>query len=90
MPFKNYTKDLYSKELDKIKFSDYSKFTDINSPYSDFIERLTSVIDTIAPVKETRIKNNSQDWSDEEIHEQIELCDKLFAKFKRQGSIVMM
>ena len=41
-PFKNYTKDLFSKELDKIKFPDYSKFTDINSAYSDFAGRLIS------------------------------------------------
>ena len=36
-------------------------------------------IGKIARVKEIRIKNNWQDWFDEEIHEQIGLRDKLFA-----------
>ena len=79
--FKNYATDLYSKELDKIKFPDYLKFTDINSAFSDFIQRLAFVIDRIPTIKEIHIKNNSQDWLDEEIHEQIELRDKLFATF---------
>ena len=33
-------------------------------------------------MKEIRVKNNSQDWFDAEIHEEIEMRDKLLAKFK--------
>ena len=36
----------------------------------------------MAPIKETRIKNNSQDWFDNEIAEKIKLRNKLFKKFK--------
>ena len=41
------------------------------------------MIDQIAPMKEIRVKNNSPDWFDVEIHEEIETRDKLFAKFKK-------
>ena len=34
-------------------------------------------------MKEIRVKNNSQDWFDTEIHEEIEMRDKLLAKFKK-------
>ena len=34
-------------------------------------------------MKEIRIKNSSKDWFDEEILEEIEKRDKLFAKFKK-------
>ena len=35
-------------------------------------------------MKEIRVKkNNSQDWLDAEIHEEIETRDKLLAKFKK-------
>ena len=43
------------------------------------------MIDQIAPMKEIRVKNNSPDWFDAEIHEEIDTRDKLFAKFKKDG-----
>ena len=36
-------------------------------------------------MKEIRVKNNSPDWFDAEIHEEIDTRDKLFAKFKKDG-----
>ena len=50
-------------------------------------EKVTSVIDEIAPLKEIRIKNNSQDWYGVEINEEIERRDKSFAKLKNPGYI---
>ena len=41
------------------------------------------MIEQIAPMKEIRVKNNSQDWFDAEIQEKIETRDKLLAKFKK-------
>ena len=80
---KNYSQSLYLEKLNEIDFPNYSKFKDINDAYSDFIGKVTSVIDQIAPMKEIRVKNNSQDWFDAEIHEEIETRDKLLAKFKK-------
>ena len=81
--FKNYSKDSYLQELENAKFPEYSKFTDINCAYSDFIGKLTTIIDKVAPVREMRIKANSQEWFDEEIYEHIALRDKMLAKFKK-------
>ena len=81
--FKNYSKDSYLQELENTKFPEYSKFTDINCAYSDFIGKLTTIIDKVAPVREMRIKANSQEWFDEEIHEHIALRDKMLAKLKK-------
>ena len=80
---KNYSQSLYLEKLNEINFPDYSKFTDINDAYSNFTGKVTSVIDQIAPMKEIRVKNNSQDWFDAEIHEEIEMRDKLLARFKK-------
>ena len=80
---KNYSQDVYLEELNKINFPDYSKFTDINDAYSDFIGKVSLTIDKIAPMKEIRIKNSSKEWFDEEILEEIEKRDKLLAKFKK-------
>ena len=81
--FKNYSKDSYLQELENAKFPEYSKFTDINCAYSDFIGKLTTIIDKVAPVREMCIKTNPQKWFDEEIHEHIALRDKMLAKFKK-------
>ena len=80
---KNYSQTLFLDKLRKINFPDYSNFKDINNAYSDFTEKVTPVIDEIAPIKEIRVKNNSQDWFDAEINEEIERRDKSLAKFKK-------
>ena len=56
---KYYSEDLYVKKLKEIDFPDYSNFKDINEAYSDFTEKVASVIDEIAPIKEVRVKSNS-------------------------------
>ena len=40
-------------------------------------------INKVAPIKERRIKHNSQEWFDGEIFEAIKNRDKLLKKFKR-------
>ena len=41
------------------------------------------VIDKVAPLKERRVKQNSQEWFDGEIADEIKNRDKLFRKFKK-------
>ena len=43
------------------------------------------VIDKIAPVKNKRIKRNSQEWFDSEIPEKPIIWNKLFKKYKKLG-----
>ena len=45
-----------------INFLDYEYFNDVDITYSDFIQRITSVINKIAPFKEVRIKNYAHNW----------------------------
>ena len=74
---------MYLEELNKINFPDYSKFTDINDAYSDFIGKVSLTIDKIAPMKEIRIKIAPRSGLTREILEEIEKRDKLLAKFKK-------
>ena len=48
--------------------------------------RLSYSLVEIAPIKEVRVKSNSQDWFDAEINEEIERWDKLLTKFKKSRS----
>ena len=44
---------------------------------------MDKLLDEIAPIKEICIKNNTEDWFDEEIYQGIKARDKLFKTFKR-------
>ena len=62
-------------------FSNYENCGDVNKVYENFIQKLMSVIDELAPFKTKQVKGNSQEWFDGEVPEGITLRDKLFKKF---------
>ena len=70
---KNYSIESLNQGLSMINFPDYEYFNDVDIAYSDFIQRITLVINKIAPFREIRIKNYSHDWFDGEI------LDKIFS-----------
>ena len=55
----------------------------MNDAYSNFIQKLMEVIDKVAPVKNKRIKRNSQEWFDREISEKLIIRDNFFKKYKK-------
>ena len=55
----------------------------MNEGYADLIQKVNSIIDEIAPVKEMCIKNNTEEWVDEETFEAIRARDKKYKRFKR-------
>ena len=40
-------------------------------------------IDKVAPIKQRRIKHNTQEWFDGEISEAMKSCEKLLKKIKK-------
>ena len=86
--FKNYTIDGYEKALVEINFLDYKNFDNVNDAYSNFILKLMEVIDKVAPVKNKRIKRNSQDWFGRVILGKLIIQDKLFMKHKKTRLLV--
>ena len=79
--FKHYTVDLFGQELSKLNFPNYQNYNEINEAYNDFIQKIMSVIDKVAPIKERQVKY-SQEWFHGEIADEIKNRDKLFKKFK--------
>ena len=80
---KNYPAVTYEEALKKVKFPNYENFININEAYSNFIQKLTSVIDEIAPGKTKRVKGNSKERFDSAVSEGTNNRDKLFKKFKK-------
>ena len=79
---KNYYIESLNQGVSMINVPDYEYFNDVDIAYSDFIQRVTSVINKIAPFKEIGIKNYSHDWFDGEILDKIIHRDKCLKKFK--------
>ena len=58
--FKNYTVDSYKEGLKQLDFPNYETFDDVNFAYSNFFQKIMTVIDKIAPCRNKRIKGNTQ------------------------------
>ena len=69
--------------MQKVSFSNYGRFSCTDAAYTDFLNKLMKVVNEIAPSKETKIKNNTQEWFDREIAELIHAREKLLLKFKK-------
>ena len=59
--FKRYTVNVFVKKLQKVNFSNYECFSCVDAAYTDFLNKLRKVVNEIAPSKEIRIKNNTQE-----------------------------
>ena len=80
---KNYTAGYYKEVLKQIDFPNYENFGDVNESYSNFFQKLMTVIDKIAPHKSKRVKENTQKLFDGEVLEKLNLRNKLVKKFKK-------
>ena len=49
------------------------------------LKNFLNIIDSVAPINELRIKNNTQGWFDNEIADAIKIRDKYFKKFKKSN-----
>ena len=70
--------DLFEQEWSKLNFPNYWNFNDISKTYNDFIQKIMNVIDKVASLKEIQVKQNSQEWFDVEIADEIKNRLKLF------------
>ena len=53
------TAEAYNEALSKVYFPNYENFSDVNKAYENFIQKLMSVIDKLAPFKTKRVQGNS-------------------------------
>ena len=80
---KNYTKDIFLEKLRETEFPNYKNFACINDAYQNFLDKIMTVIDKVAPLMEIRIKGSSKPWFDGEVIERINVRDKLRKKFNK-------
>ena len=75
--------NLFEQELSKSNFPNYQNYNQINEAYDEFIQKIISKINKVKHTWERRVKQNSQEWFDGEIANEIKYRDELFKKFKK-------
>ena len=55
-------------------------FSNVNGAYSDLLNKISDTKVNVAPIKGMRIKDNTQEWFDNETAEAIKIREKYFKK----------
>ena len=82
---KKFNAEIFAHVLKTVEFPNYNIFSKINVFYSDLLNKISDTMDSVAPIKEIRIKNNTQEWFDNAIIEAIKIREKYFKKFKKSS-----
>ena len=78
---KKYSAQIFTNALKTVQFPNYNIFSNVNIAYSDLLNKISETKDRVAPTKEIRIKNITQEWFDKEIAEAIQSIEKYFKIF---------
>ena len=68
-----------------MKLPNYNIFSNVNVAQSDLLNKISDTKDSVAPIKDIRIKNNTQEWFDNVIVEAIKISEEYFKKFKKSN-----
>ena len=77
---KNYSAEIFTNALKTVQFPNYNIFSNANVAYSDLVNKISDTLDYVA-----QIKNNTQDWLDNEIAEAIKTREKYLKKLKKSN-----
>ena len=85
---KNYSANKFKDLLNSVVFPNYENFNNVDEAYTNFHSKLLKIIEQIAPLKISRMKNKTPEWFDTEIFEKIKFKRKKFKKFKKSKSLI--
>ena len=57
---KNYSAEILTNALKTVQFPNYNIFSNVKAAYSDLLRRISDTINNAAPIKEIRMKSNTQ------------------------------
>ena len=58
---KKYSAETFTNAFKKVQFPNYHIFSNVNVAYSDLLNKISDTTGRVAPIKEIRIKNNTQE-----------------------------
>ena len=78
---KNYDKEVFIEKLKNVNWFSVINCENVDEAWCKFYESLMLVIDSIAPIKEVRIKQRSEDWVNNSIIDSIHRRDVAYNFF---------
>ena len=82
---KKYSAEIFTDALKKVQFPNQNIFSNVNFAYSDPLNKISDTTNSVASIKEIRIKHNTQEQFDNKI---AEAREKHFKKFKKSNLLI--
>ena len=82
---KKYSAEIFTNALKTVQFPNYNIFSNVNVAYPDLLNKISDTTDNVAPIKEIKIKNNTQEWFDNEVAEAIKTREKYVKTLKKSN-----
>ena len=76
------------EKLRSIEFPDYSNHTCVSHTYQGFVSKFLNAVNSVAPIRTTRVKSNIKPWLDIHVLNAIRNRDKHYENFKLSGKII--
>ena len=80
---RNYTADEFRSRLSLLNWSSVTDSSDVENAWNNFKVLFLTVLESVAPIKEVRLKQRSEPWFSDEILKSINERDKALLDFKR-------
>ena len=74
---KNHSAEIFTNALKTVQFPNNNIFLNVNVAYSDLLNKISDTTDSVAPIKEIKIKNSTQEWFDNETANLREILQKV-------------
>ena len=82
---KKYSTEIFTNTLKTVQFPNYNIFQNVNVACSDLLNKISNTINSVALINKIGIKNDIQEWFNNEIAEAIKIEKKYFKKFKKSN-----
>ena len=83
---KQYTKDIFIEKLGQADWNKCFYSTNVNGSWLAFKDIFMSCLNSVAPIKEVRLKQRTEPWMSSEILDFIKLRDSYLYKFRKHGN----
>ena len=83
---KNYDKKVFNNSLSSVDWNSIYVSTNVDEAWEKFTHIFLSTLDSVAPLKEIRIKQDSESWYNTDIHELIKKRNCYLISFRKTKS----
>ena len=83
---KNYNKTVFTNSVSSVDWNSIYVSTNVDEAWTKFTQTFFSILDSVAPLKEIQIKQDSESWYNSDIHELIKKRNYYLISFRKTKS----